>query len=259
MDKGWNWGDRREVKKILVLNGSPRRALSATLRVTEAFLRGLTAHVPCEVERINVSDLHVNPCLGCLSCWGRTEGTCVISDDDIPALKQKILDADVIIQSYPLYFFGMPGSVKVMTDRLLSMLCTYRGQTPTEGESFHGIRYDMSGKRFLLISTCGYAQTELIYDALLREYDCICGPRGYQALLCPQGKVFTVPELRERTDRYLEKYTAAGAEFAENGILSEQTLKNLQVPAFDDRRFRLLLNKFWSDEKGTAGKDTDHV
>lgn len=246
--QSWSWGNRKDVKKILVLNGSPRRGASCTLRVTDAFLAGVTSFAPCDVEMIHVSDLHIKPCFGCLSCWGRTEGTCVISDDDIPALKQKILDADVIIESYPLYFFGMPGTVKVMTDRLLSMLSTYKGQKPTEGESFHGIRYDMSGKRFLLISTCGYAQTDLIYDALLREYDCICGAGHYLALLCPEGKVFSAPELRDRTDRYLEKYTAAGREFAESGTLAAETLANLSVPAFDDRRFRLLLNKFWSDE-----------
>ncbi len=245
----WTWGERRDTKKILVLNGSPRRGGSATMRVTNAFLRGVTETAPCEVETLNVSDLHIKPCMGCLSCWGRTEGTCVIPDDDIPALKQKILDADVILLSYPLYFFGMPGIVKVMTDRLLSMLRTYRGQKPVVGEPFHGIRYDMSGKRFLLVSTCGYAQTDLIYDPLLSQYDCICGAGGYQALLCPQGKVFSAPELRDRTDLFLEEFTRAGEEFAKNGVLSEETLKHLQEPPFNERRFQLLLNKFWNDEK----------
>lgn len=60
----------------------------------------------------------------------------MIPDDDIPALKQKILDADVILLSYPLYFFGMPGTVKVMTDRLLSMLCTYRGRSRSRASPF---------------------------------------------------------------------------------------------------------------------------
>ena len=160
--------------RVLLLNGSPRREKSCTIRVAHKFVDGLRAAGDCEVEEINISDCRITPCLGCLSCWGRTEGECVIKNDDIPMLKEKILAADVIIESYPLYFFGMPGIMKVFTDRMLSMMCTYEGQSPVVGQPFHGIRGDMSGKKFIIVSTCGYAQTDLIYDPLLREYDCIC-------------------------------------------------------------------------------------
>ena len=250
----WTWGEHREEKKILLLNGSPRKTKSATYRVANAFLRGLTSLYPCAVEVVHISDLTIRPCLGCLSCWGRTEGRCVITDDDIPALKEKILSSDIVIQAMPLYFFGMPGTVKVMCDRLLSMLSTYRGQTPVAGQPFHGLRYPNEHRRFLLVSTCGYAQTDLIYDALLSEYDCICGAGNYQAILCPQGKVYTIPELHDRMETFLEKFADAGREFAAHGVLSNETLKELSVPPFNERRFRLLLNKFWADEAAKGGR-----
>lgn len=234
---------------ILVFNGSPRKEKSCTIRVTRKFVDGLKLVKDCSVEEINISDLKIRQCLGCLSCWGRTEGECVIHDDDMDGIKQKILAADVIIMSYPLYFFGMPGEVKVFTDRLLSMMCTYRGQSPVPGESFHGIRYDMTGKRFFVISTCGYAQTDLIYEPLLAQYDCICGRENYYALLCPQGKTMSIPELFDRMEGYLEKYVEAGKEFGTTGMLTEETIRNLRVAPFNERRFRLLLNKFWDDEK----------
>ena len=238
------------VMKVLVLNGSPRREKSCTIRVAHKFVEGMKKAVDCSVEEINISDCKITPCLGCLSCWGRTEGECVIKNDDIPMLKQKIMEADVIIESYPLYFFGMPGTMKVFTDRMLSMMCTYEGQAPVVGQPFHGIRGDMSGKRFIIISTCGYAQTDLIYDSLLKEYDCICGADNYYALLCPQGKTLSVPELWERMDIYLEKYVDAGAELAATGKLGEDTILELRKPPFYERRFKLLLKKFWEDERG---------
>ena len=105
--------------RVLLLNGSPRKEKSCTIRVAHKFVDGLRAEGDCEVEEINISDCRITPCLGCLSCWGRTEGECVIKNDDIPMLKEKILAADVIIESYPLYFFGMPGIMKVFTDRML--------------------------------------------------------------------------------------------------------------------------------------------
>ena len=236
--------------KILLLNGSPRKEMSATIRVARKFAQGIKENKEnCEIEEINIADCNITPCLGCLSCWGRTEGECVIKNDDIVILKEKIMSADVIIESYPLYFFGMPGIMKVFTDRMLSMMNTYKGQSPVVGESFHGIRYDMTGKSFFIVSTCGYAQTDLIYDPLLKQYDCICGEGNYYALLCPQGKCMTIPELHERMEVFLEKYSEAGKEFALSGTLSEETVMNLRVPPFNERRFKLLLNKFWDDEK----------
>ena len=246
----------------LIIVGSPRTNGRSAHLANMLFETCIEECPDDELALAPVSTLSVAGCTGCDACRdniaklaelgedaiGDDFAPCAI-DDDMQEIYGKIQAADIIIESFPLYFFGMPGTVKVMTDRLLSMLCTYRGQKPVEGESFHGIRYDMSGKRFLLVSTCGYAQTDLIYDALLREYDCICGAGGYQALLCPQGKVFSAPELRDRTDLFLEKFTRAGEEFAKNGVLSEETLKHLQEPPFNERRFRLLLNKFWNDEK----------
>ncbi|MDD6733371.1 MAG: flavodoxin family protein [Lachnospiraceae bacterium] len=234
---------------IIVLNGSPRKEKSCTTRVTEKFLEGIQRVENCEIERIDLNEADIRPCLGCLSCWGRTEGECIIKNDDILSIKEKILKADVIIESYPLYFFGMPGVVKVFTDRMLSMMCTYKGQSPQPGNSFHGIRDHMEGKSFFIISTCGYAQTEYIYEPLLAQYDCICGPGHYYALLCPQGKCLSIPELFDRMEVYLEKYALAGEEFARTGTLSSETVMNLRVPPFNERRFKLLLNKFWADEK----------
>ncbi len=241
-------------KKILVINGSFKKNESGTLSVTKAFLKGVQSAAPCEVEILHLADLNIKPCLGCLSCWGRTEGECAIKNDDIRLVRQKILDADIIIQSFPLYFFGMPRMVKNLMDRLLGMLTAYKGEKPPEGGlPYHEFRYDMTGKKFLVVSTCGYCQTEGVYDALLAQLDCVLGKGGYQALLCPQGKIFSQHELDARSDIYLQKYTAAGVEFAQNGKLSECTLENLQVPMLDERRFKLVINKFWQDEIA-AGK-----
>ncbi len=246
--KKWVCGDNR---KIYVINGSPQKNASGTMRVTNAFLKGIESVSKSDIKIDTLSDMDVKPCMGCLSCWGRTEGECVIKDD-IVKIKQSILDSDVIIASYPLYFFSMPGTVKILNDRLLSMMLPYKGEIPTKGMPFHEFRYDLSDKSFLLISTCGFGKVNPTYEALLIQYDCIFGNDGYQALLCPQGKVFSRPEMMERTDAYLKKYTEAGIEFAKNGVLSEQTITYLQEPIFDERRFELLINKFWQDEKGKA-------
>ena len=108
--------------KILVLNGSPHKSASTTMAVTNAFVKGMCEGGEYESEIINISDLNVTPCMGCLSCWARTEGECVIKNDDMPAVKKRIEEADIIIESYPLYFFGMPGQMELLTASALSLL-----------------------------------------------------------------------------------------------------------------------------------------
>ena len=53
--------------RVLLLNGSPRREKSCTIRVAHKFVDGLRAAGDCEVEEINISDCRITPCLGCLS------------------------------------------------------------------------------------------------------------------------------------------------------------------------------------------------
>lgn len=244
--------EKPDAKKIFVINGSPQRKASGTMRVTKAFLKGIEDNCSCEIEICTLSDMNIKPCRGCLYCWGRTDGECVIADDDIPLIKQKFLDADVLIESFPLYFFGMPGALKNMTDRLLSVMLPYRGETPEIGQPYHAFRYDMSEKKIILISTCGISQAMPTYKSLIEQFDCILGKNGYQALLCPQGKVFSAssaPTLNDKIEIYLQRYTDAGAEFAKNGVLSEKTIKFLQEPIFDERTFQLLINEFWRSER----------
>ena len=96
-------------KKVLVLNGSPHKEKSSTMVVTRSFLEGLTSAGTYEVEILSVSALKVTPCMGCLSCWGRTEGECVIRGDDVAAVKEKILAADLLLLSFPFTFSGCRG------------------------------------------------------------------------------------------------------------------------------------------------------
>ena len=100
--------------KILVLNGSPKNDRSNTLNITKAFLAGFPAD--CSIEYVSLYKLNIKPCVGCFSCWSKTQGQCVIKDD-MQELYEKIRAADIIIESFPLYFFGMPSQLKAMTDR----------------------------------------------------------------------------------------------------------------------------------------------
>jgi multimeric flavodoxin WrbA len=58
--------------------------------------------------------------MGCFSCWNKSPGKCVLADD-MAALIEKIIHADVLIWSFPLYYFSVPGGLKNLIDRQLPM------------------------------------------------------------------------------------------------------------------------------------------
>lgn len=236
--------------KILILNGSPRGARSNTLRLATAFADGFPDGT--ELETLHLSDLNIKPCLGCFSCWTKTAGRCVISDD-MKTVRRAIELADVIIESFPLYFFGMPTAIKTMTDRCLPFMKTYLGTSDEDGKSsFHQLRDErMREKKLVLISTCGYVQAQPMYPALLKQYDLICGEGNYTAILCPQGELFGYDGLAERQkNAYLADVRTAGAQFAKLGKIPAETAERLKKPVLSAGGFQVVVNNHWGSGDG---------
>ena len=213
--------------RVLVLNGSPKGDKSNTYRLTSAFLDGLRQTQPVKAETIEVGKLHLLPCRGCFACWSKTPGKCVLQDD-MGGVIEKILAADVLIWSFPLYYFSIPGQLKLLIDRQLPMSLPFMTDTDSGG---HPSRYDRSGQRQVVISTCGFYTAEGNYDAVDAQVSRLCGKDGYTSVYCGQGELFRVPALRQRTDAYLELVKQAGAEFARGAILPE-TARALRQPLF---------------------------
>lgn len=243
--------------KILAINGSPKGKRSNTWCLTCAFLEGITIQEEnggaqtAEIETLNIGSLNIKPCLGCFSCWSKTPGECCIHDD-MQGVIDKILWADVVVWSFPLYYFGLPGQLKTLIDRQLPMslpfMCT---ETESGG---HPSRYDMSGKRTVVISTCGFYTAQGNYDCVTSLYDRLCGKGGYTAIFCGQGELFRVKELSERTDEYLSWVKKAGQEFASGGITGE-TRGKLDRNLFPRDVFEAMADASWG--VGESGEKED--
>lgn len=209
---------------------------SNTLQVTKAFLKGFPENT--DIETVHLYRMNIQPCKGCFSCWGPTVSKCVIKDD-MPQLLEKFLEADLIIECFPLYFFGLPSQMKAMTDRCLPLMLPYMGNT-VDGGTFHELREGLMNKKLLLISTCGYANCDNMYKALEAQYDMICGAGRYQTIFCPQGEIFIAPNVQRQRNAFLGDMTEAGREFAANGCLSEETRKKITRPMLSPQGFELL-------------------
>ncbi len=227
---------------ILVINGSPKGERSNTFKLTKAFLNGFRDNSEYNVDIVDISGAEINHCLGCFSCWNKTPGQCVIADD-MHDLIEKYADSDLIIWSFPLYYFGMPSKMKAFLDRMLPI------NLPTltvneNGTSGHVSRYDFSRQRHVLISTCGFYSIRGNYDALFRQFEIMFGD-NLTKIVCPEGELFSVPQLELRTGEYLEYVEIAGVEYMSKGEISEKTQSKLSELLYPPEVFVKMANASW--------------
>ncbi len=241
---------------ILVINGSPKGERSNTYQLTRAFLEGIQAkEANTEVRERMVSRLSIKSCLGCFACWNKTPGVCV-HKDDMPEILESMLWADTIIWSFPLYYFSVPGPMKNLIDRQLPLVTPFMADdSTTSGSGSHDTRFDMSGKRYVLISTCGFYSADKNYDSVLPMFDHFCGKGNYETIFCGQGELFRVPELRSRTGEYLQAVKSAGEEFACDEKISAETRQKLSELLFPREVFETMADASWGIEKSTGEKE----
>lgn len=239
---------------ILIINGSPKAERSNTLKLTNAFVEGIndgSKDDKVNIERLNISQLNISSCLGCFACWKQTPGKCVIQDDMAKVI-EKLLWANITIWSFPLYYFNIPGKLKTLIDRQLPMTLPFMSSEAEAGG--HPSRYDMSEKKTVLISTCGFYTAKSNYDSVIAQFDKMYGKEKFTTIFCGQGELFRVPELSKRTDEYLNVVRQAGQEYISGGI-KENTKMKLQELLYPRDVFERMADASWGISKTGEKED----
>ena len=104
------------MKKVLILSGSPRKNGNSDLLCDE-FMRG-ALDAGNEVEKIRVSEKKIGYCNACYYCQ-KSNGICAIKDDMTDIL-QKMINADVLVLSSPVYFYSIAAQLKTLIDRTVA-------------------------------------------------------------------------------------------------------------------------------------------
>lgn len=242
---------------VLVINGSPKGEKSNTYRLTQAFVEGLkiqeekSGNTSPSIEILEIYKLNIRPCLGCFACWNKTPGKCCVHDD-MSMVIEKFMWADLTIWSFPLYYFNVPGQLKNMIDRQLPFALPFMDNEAESGG--HEARYDMSKKRNVVISTCGFYTAKGNYDGVTAMFDHFCGKDGYTPIFCGQGELFRVEELSGRTGEYLSYVKQAGSEYAA-GVISNETRQKLDEDLYDRDVFERMADASWGVTKDGKKED----
>ncbi len=73
-----------------------------------------------EVRFFRLNEMKIKPCQNCSGC--EKTGICVIKDD-MEEIYDRIREADRIIVTSPIFFFGLSAQVKTMIDRCQAFWC----------------------------------------------------------------------------------------------------------------------------------------
>ena len=223
--------------RVLVINGSPKAKNSNSYQLTKAFIKGTKWD---DVETVEITHQQIGGCLGCYSCWNKTPGQCVISDD-MPAILNQLVNADVVIWSFPLYYFGVPGNLKNLIDRQLPLNLPFMSNSKSGG---HPSRYDLSKQKYIVVSTCGFWTNKGNYEAVEAMFDRFYGKNNYLKIFCGQGELFKINELERRTATYLNLVEKAGNEYAISKV-SEETLRRLNEPLYPQKTYEKMADASW--------------
>lgn len=99
--------------KVLAFAGSPRRhGNSETL--LDWTLASMGAQGDVVIEKIPLTEADINPCRGCNACEKLNR---CIQRDGMDRWHDKILEADCIVLSSPIFCMGLASQVKALVDR----------------------------------------------------------------------------------------------------------------------------------------------
>lgn len=103
-------------KKILAIVSSPRKGGNSETLVQQ-FVKGAEESGNV-VDTVILREKKIAPCIACEACLNNG-GTC-IQKDDMAEILDKIIAADVIVLSTPVYYYSISAQLKVMIDRTLA-------------------------------------------------------------------------------------------------------------------------------------------
>ncbi len=129
--------------KVLGIMGSPRVGGNSDILLDQALAGARDAGA--QVEKIILCQKKISGCLNCEKC--NETGLCVLKDD-MPEVHKKILEADAVIHSVPVYFWAMTAQMKAYLDRWCAFF-------DAEWKWHKHYWPKMKGKKIGVITVCG--------------------------------------------------------------------------------------------------------
>jgi multimeric flavodoxin WrbA len=173
---------KEDKMRVLGILGSPRVGGNSDILLEQALAGAKDAGG--EVEKIVLSKKKISGCLDCAKC--NETGVCAIKDDMLE-IHKKILEADALIHSVPVYFWAMTAQMKAYLDRWCAFF-------DAEWQWHKAYRPKMKGKRIGLITVCG-DQNVSTADPIVHSFKNTCQFTGLNLMGVVQASASTKGEV----------------------------------------------------------------
>lgn len=144
-------------KKIVILNGSPRRNGNTSALVRE-FTQGAES-AGNTVTEFFLNSMDIHGCKGCFGGHSSRECPCV-QKDDMNKIYPAVKDCDVIVLATPLYYWNMSGQIRTTVDRLFAL-------EEGDGNLLRG--HGRSSALLMAAEGFGFEDVVLYYDHLMEH------------------------------------------------------------------------------------------
>lgn len=249
--------------KVLLLRANPRK-VGYTQRVTDLFLKGLSEGGAAVVD-VDLTTRSIQPCSGCFHCWLATPGQCV-HGDDMGALLEEVIAADVLVCATPLYYFSMSSHLKAFFERTFPL--AKPGLVPSRlGLTRNSLRYPekWEGKKLITIVTGALRDLE-VYRPANETFKLIADSLDLELsgqLTRPESSLLDYPLSKPKTLKLIEAaFAEAGRETARTGRLTQETMVAASAPlAASLEHFRKYSNIYWecANQMGSEALEPSEV
>ena len=101
--------------KVVAFNGSARRGGNTARLVQRVFAELEKEGIATEL--VELGGTRIRGCTACFQCFTRRDRRCAVTDDNINAYIDKMIEADGIILASPTYFADITSELKALIDR----------------------------------------------------------------------------------------------------------------------------------------------
>lgn len=168
-------------KKIVILNGSPRKS-GNTSALTAEFAKG-SKEAGNQVTEFFLDEMNINGCKGCFGGGKNPDSPCV-QKDDMGKIYPVYKEADIVVLATPLYYWTISGQLKTAFDRLFAVAeCDPDYRNPKK-------------ESVLIMAAEGYGfeESEYWYDRLEKHL----GWKSLGKILC--GGVMAVGDIKDKKE-----------------------------------------------------------
>ncbi len=144
-------------KKIVVLNGSPRKKGNTSMLV-KAFTEGAESAGHTVMEFF-LDSMDIHGCKGCFGGHSSRDCPCV-QRDDMAKIYPAVKDCNVIVLATPLYYWTMSGQLRTAIDRLFAL-------EEGDGNLLRG--HERSSVLLMAAEGNGFEDVSLYYDHLMQH------------------------------------------------------------------------------------------